>query len=239
MRKLLIVDTADVFLDALTAALKGMYEIHICHDPDQALERMPTLRPDCLILDLMLPGMDGICFLQAVFTAGLHPVVLPLSRYYSDYITYALHNMGIPYLMTKPCSPRAVAARLVDIETQITEKSDPEQSIHSTLLLLGLRTDLSGYTCICNALQLLMRDPEQSFTKCLYPEVAHICGGTAVRVERAIRSAIQDAWSKRDDRLWRLYFPPDALGRHRCPCNSVFLARIAACLQQKPAARAI
>lgn len=230
MQKLLIADPSEEFCRGLESALSGLYEIRICRDGSQAMEALYSFRPDCLILDLMLPGMDGICFLQAVSAAGLAPLVLPVSSYYSDYITHALQEMGIHYLMQKPCRAEAVAARLVDIGRHVAQTADPENAINSTLLMLGLRTDLCGYQCVCTALEQLLENPGQPVTKLLYPAVAQVCGGTGVRVERAIRTAIRDAWLRRDDRLWRLYFTHDQYGRDRCPSNSVFLFRLAASL---------
>ena len=233
MQKLLIADPSEEFCNGLASALGGLYEVRICRDGAQVMAALAAFRPDRLIIDLMLPGMDGLGFLQAVAAAGLNTLILPVCSYYSTYIAYALEEMGIHYLMQKPCRPEAVAARLIDLQRRTAEASQPEDAINSTLLMLGLRSDLCGYPCVYTALRLLLEDPGQSVTKQLYPSVAKVCGGTATRVERAIRTVIQDAWLRRDDPLWQLYFSPDQHGRNRCPTNSVFLFRLAAGLLSK------
>jgi hypothetical protein len=46
-------------------------------------------------------------------------------------------------------------------------------------------------------------------------------------VERNIRSAIDAAWSKRDENVWRLYFTPDSQGKMDKPTNAAFISRLA------------
>ena len=71
-----------------------------------------------------------------------------------------------------------------------------------------------------------MRDPGQSVTKELYPAVAALCGGTAVQVERSMRSAIAAAWVRGDEQLWQMYFPGEA----ERPTNTSFISRLADCV---------
>ena len=90
-----------------------------------------------------------------------------------------------------------------------------------------MHTKLRGYSCVREGILLTIQNPDQRITKELYPAVAAICGGNALRVERAIRSAIESAWMNRDDRVWRMYFPPDATGQIPRPTNSEFISRLA------------
>ena len=113
------------------------------------------------------------------------------------------------------------------------EGEDLSRKIHEILLTLGLRSNLSGYRYLVEAVELFFKDPEQSMTKELYPAVAARFGATGQQVERAIRGCIQDAYTKRRDELWRLYFPAGRDGRVRSVTNSHFISRIADMLRRQ------
>ena len=69
MQKILIADGAEEFPMALAEMLRGEHHIRITAEGNQTLEVLRTYQPDVLVLDLMLPGLDGISLLQAVETA--------------------------------------------------------------------------------------------------------------------------------------------------------------------------
>jgi two-component system response regulator (stage 0 sporulation protein A) len=69
-------------------------------------------------------------------------------------------------------------------------------------------------------------------TKVLYPEVAKRCDCDPSHVERSIRSAIEAAWKRRDDSIWKLYFPEEGMHSGKRPTNSAFIARLAQSLEQ-------
>lgn len=81
----------------------------------------------------------------------------------------------------------------------------------------------SGYRRLCVALPYFMQDPEQSFTKELYPHIAEETGTTACSVEASIRRVIQAAWDHGDRAAWQKYFP----GIRKAPTNQVFIGTIA------------
>ena len=113
-----------------------------------------------------------------------------------------------------------------------------EAQIPSPVPLPGVKLGLSNIVTVfavfvmgpVEAILILAQDPEQTVTKELYPAVAARCGCASINVERAIRSAIESAWKKRDERVWQQYFPPAGDGACRRPTNAEFLNRIADCL---------
>lgn len=78
-----------------------------------------------------------------------------------------------------------------------------KQKKDAALLLkkLGIPTHIRGYRFLAEAVQIGMEDLSavESITKCIYPEVAKRCATTSSRVERAIRHAIEVAWTKRGE----------------------------------------
>lgn len=228
---MLIADGSEEFGTALADMVRGAYILRRSRDGRETLEVLSSFRPDILVLDLMMPGLDGISILRQAAASGLRPMVLATSRYVSDYVVEAVQQLGVGYLMVKPCDVRATVARLGDLTQRLRQplfaQPDPRTAVSNLLLTLGIPTKLRGYAYLREAVLERMRDPAQSVTKELYPCVAALCCATPIQVERSIRSAIAAAWTRRDDQLWRLYFQPDADGSLPRPTNAAFISRLA------------
>ena len=233
--KLLIAEGTEDFRIALAETLRGAYTLRECDDGVTALELMASFQPEVVVLDLMLPGLDGLTLLQRAVAAQLHPIVLATTRFHNEYVVETAQELGVAYIMVKPCDVRAVAARLADLSQRIhppvVSQFDPKTYISDALLSLGIPTKLKGYGYLREAIVLMAQDPTQSITKVLYPAVAAAYKKENLRidakhVERSIRSAIFRAWERRDDALWRLYFTPDGTGNLRRPSNGAFISRL-------------
>ena len=107
-----------------------------------------------------------------------------------------------------------------------------KQKIADYVQYIGFPVHLKGYQYICAATFFLMTYPEDnpSVTKILYPEVAKKHKTTAVRVERAIRSAIEVAWDKYEDTIKNIIGCPFINYR---PTNSEFLALVKRCCSRE------
>lgn len=234
--KLLIAEGTEDFRIALMDALRGAYRVRECGEGQQTLELMRSFKPDVMILDLMLPGLDGITLLQRAAGEGICPMVLATTSYHNDYVLDSLQQLGVGYVMVKPCDVRATIARLADLSQRIRQpvvtQPDPRTHISNLLLALGFATKLKGYNYLREAILLMAQDPDQSITKELYPAVAKICGADKKRVERSARSAIEKAWDRGDAQLWRMYFAAEGGNLHR-PTNGEFIKRLADTLQLK------
>ena len=231
MRKILIADTSEDFAATLADALRDTCFVRICSTGTQALEQLRSYQPDVMVMDVLLPELDGISLLQAARDEGIMTNVLALTRSTASYIQEALDRLGAAYLMMKPCKTEAVRERVVDLANQnrprLVCQPDMRNTVSNLLISLRVPTKLRGYGCAREAVLCLMRDPEMSITKEVYPRVAQICDGSAVQVERAIRGAIQAAWINQDDTVWPQYFRPCADGTIPRPTNAAFLTRLA------------
>lgn len=229
-RKLLIVDAREDFSRNLADLVGETYTVRICRDGKEALGVVKAFCPEVLVMDLMLPELDGVSLLQHMDQTGLHPVVLVLSTYFSRYTLEALGRLGVAYLIRKPCDIRATAARIRDLEPQWgmgLPTRELGSDVAGMLLELGVPTKLDGFQYLCQAIPSLAEDPGQSLTKELYPAVGRCYHRQGQNVERSIRSAICAAWVNRDDRVWRRYFPADHHGQIPRPTNAAFLSRLA------------
>ena len=121
---MLIADPSEQFSTALADVLRGAYIIRLSRDGRETMELMSSFRPDILVIDLMLPGLDGISVLRQAAAAGQSPMVLAMSRYISDYVAEAAAVLGVGYLMLKPCDVQATAARIEDLSQRLRQPPD-------------------------------------------------------------------------------------------------------------------
>lgn len=235
MRKLLIADAGEEFCMALAERLSDSYIIRMCQEGNQALELLETFRPEVMVLDLTLPGTDGITLLERAAALGIRPTVLATTRFCNDYVQRSLEVLGVGYLMVKPCDLKAVEARLADLTRELPEpvfsRPDHKTVVSNVLLSLGLQAKHHGYTYLRDAILLEMERPGRMITKELYPEVGKAFHADARQVERSIRTAVGKAWARRDERLWRLYFQTEPDGTLHKPSNGAVISCLAARLQ--------
>lgn len=231
MLKLLIADAGEEFGLALAESLQGAYIIRVTREGEQTLEMMRRFQPEIMVLDLTMPGLDGISLLQRAAGEGLCPMVLATTRFYNDYVLDAAAKLGVGYVMVKPCDIEATIQRLGDLSERIrppeVKPPDYRTVVTNLLLSLGIPAKLKGFACLREAILETMRDPGQQVTKELYPTVARLCDGNAVQVEHLIRSAILAGWKRRDERVWGMYFGTDHTGQLERPTNSAFISTIA------------
>lgn len=230
-KRILIADASQEFREALADALGTLYQARLTWDGITTLQQLHSFHPDILVLDLMMPGMDGITLLQKAISDDIRPIVLATTRYLSDYIVSSTEKMGIGYLMVKPCDASAVVSRIADMSQQIQPvmfaRPDHRSLVSNMLTRLGIPTKLKGYNYLREAILIMSKGPTQSITKELYPSVASTCQSTPVQIERSIRSAIAISWNNRDESIWRLYFGADSSSQIPRPSNGAFISRLA------------
>lgn len=238
-RKVLVADGTDDFRLALEEALQGAYYVRSCKDGQEALSLLKRYSPDILVLDLMLPGLDGISLLHAAAESGIFPMVLATARFFSDYMTEALTQLGVEYVLVKPCNLRSTIDRINDLSHRIRQpvisQPDPRSHVSALLVTLGVPVKYNGYAYLREAILLIAKNRNQAITKELYPAVAAIFGNglEGQNVERSIRNAIEKAWNNRDERIWQMYFAPGRDGTDFKPSNAQFIHALADSLQLK------
>ena len=233
-KKLLIADASEEFRMALQEYLQDSYYIKCCRDGDEALEVMESFKPDVMILDVLLPGIDGVTMLQRAEARGLHTTVMATIRFESDYVLDVLERLNVDYVMVKPCQISAIAVRLEDMLAERKEEAEevtlPDLCtlVDNALRELSFQPASHGYSAVREGILEAIRDPNQQITKTLYPTVGKRCGGNGKQVEHAIRRMIQKAWLYRDQAVWDRYFGRCAGGSiTEEPSNKVFLYTVA------------
>ncbi len=235
--KLLIADGTEEFRTDLIQASQESYLVQVAKEGHEALAMMQRFMPNVLVLDMMLPGLDGISLLQKAADMGIRPAVLATTRLLSDYMSQALERMGVGYVMVKPCDAGAVVERIGDLsqnrKVALFAHPDSRVLISNLLRELGIPTKLKGYGYLREAIEIYAKDPSQSITKELYSAVGERYNATITQVERAIRTAIEYAWEHRDSRVWQRYFTAGESATRGRPTNGAFVSCLAEYLAMK------
>ena len=236
MRRLLIVDSGCYLADAVKRQLTDRFDIKHCDDGQKALECICAFSPDIVLIDLHLPKINGLDLLYALRNTGNTAKVIVISGFVDTYVVNRLADLEVTQLFLKPYGINAVISSICDVAFALEFPCEGswcvENEIDRILCSLGVRIGPSRYSYLCQGILRKYEQPNASVTKCLYPEVAKLLGGTATQVEKAIRDAIKDGWRNGNEQIWNLYFPSVG-GERRCPSNEQFLARIGNILQQK------
>jgi DNA-binding NtrC family response regulator len=102
--KVLMIDDEKLFVESLTKVLKrrGM-EVRAAHDGPAGLDLLSKAEPDVIVLDLKMPGMDGLATLERIRQKDtLTPVILLTGHIDIDRVTQVL-NKGAAEVLLKPC----------------------------------------------------------------------------------------------------------------------------------------
>lgn len=224
MRKLLIAVDDDVLERALVDLLRRTYEITVCADGGTAVDLIQSLRPDAVILELLLPVKDGFCVLEET-EAIRPPVVICVCDFSNDYISQTARELGVGFMVRKPCQPRVIASRLDHLIHHIPAPgyADDQSKAARILLSFHFNPKNDGFRFLKVGIPLYAQDPHQRVCKELYASIASICGaGSWNQVERSIRSAIEAAWQTGAE-PWKACFPGAAVP----PTGKTLISRLA------------
>ena len=239
MQRLLVADSSDTFADALCGRLCDLFEIKRCGDGRDVITLLRDFQPDLLLLDLMLPGCDGLTILESVCTLEDRPVILVVSRVFGYYVQGSMDRLGISYAMQKPCDVDAVCNRIKDLaqypKSQLQPAAEAEETVRDMLHAMGFVSKHIGYRCLVEAICMIAKNPHQLYTKELYPAVGRIIGCNWRQVERDIRTAIDAAWETGDSIVWQEFFPRRA-GKSTKPTNSALISTLGLMLNKSLAA---
>ena len=241
----LIADNSEEFSSQLSALLQrtsGFQVVGMTSDGDQTLRAISERKPDILVLDLMLPKRDGISVLKALVNAEHKPAILVTSGFISNFVAGTLADLGVRYVMVKPCDMDALVDRVEEIRESLgkqliipfrPDKNNIEAMVTGIIHEIGVPAHIKGYQYLREAIIIAVNDMDviNAITKVLYPQVAKTFQTTPSRVERAIRHAIEVAWDRGDLDTLQRFFGYTVSNTKGKPTNSEFIALIADKLQ--------
>ena len=237
----LIADADEQFRNKLVTALAGNKEFEvmgIAADGEEALQMLQTKQADYLVMDLLLPKIDGLTVLEHVRGMWHRPKVLISSAFISKYVAVTSMRMGAHQLLHKPCSVDLIIHNLKRMDKG--ENGGPviflwngEQNVEtlvtSVLHEIGVPAHIKGYQYVREAIILAVKDKDKSnaILKCRYDEVANVFNTTAKKVESAIRHAVEVAWDRGDLDTLQRFFAYTVSNTKGKPTNTEFISLIA------------
>ena len=235
-RRVLLADANEEFRIMLRSAIEKTAEFTVVDavgDGVEALRAVEKYDPDLVILDVILPGMDGLSLLKMLKERNGAAKSILLSAFCNDRVVNEAVELGVSYFLPKPVEIHALLERM---ETVFEKPAAPEDSsvmlknlVTEVIHEIGVPAHIKGYQYLREAIMIAVEDMDviNAVTKVLYPEVAKRFGTTASRVERAIRHAIEVAWDRGDLETLQKYFGYTVNGAKGKPTNSEFVAMIA------------
>ncbi|MBO5373455.1 MAG: sporulation transcription factor Spo0A [Lachnospiraceae bacterium] len=229
--------------------------VGMAKDGEEACHMIKEKEPDVVLLDIVMPKLDGIEVMEKIkqdTTIKKHPSFIMISAIGNEKITEDAFNVGADYYIMKPFDNDMVISRIKHVKQQRknetvvseTRKVNPyekyekkevktvsnlETDVTNIIHEIGVPAHIKGYHYLREAIMMSVDDIEMlnSITKILYPTIAKKNQTTPSRVERAIRHAIEVAWSRgKMDTIDELFGYTINNGKGK-PTNSEFIALIA------------
>lgn len=229
MHRIYIIESIPKLRQDLEKALCREHQVLVCSDPEQALNQIKDFAPDFMVMDMTMPGLDGLGLLSILFTAGIRPKLVVSMHYVEDAVEKMLDGFHASFLLMRPVKTDVLLNRISDVLLEMDGGENPEKRkiANNLLLKLGFRMDLQGYRYVLAAVVYVADHMDCLLSNELYPELAKMLGGNAKQVEHIIRSSTHKAWANRDERIWELYFTRNRYGHMGKISNGKFLKRIA------------
>ena len=208
----LISDDNNEFATTLANYLEkdeDMQVVGMAKDGEEALSIISTLKPDVVLLDVIMPHLDGLGVLERLNSMRLEkrPICIMLSAVGQDKITQKAITLGAQYYVVKPFDIEVLIKRIKELRYY-----QPSTNRGSFIV----KETKSQYIDIINQI-----------TKQLYPDIAKKYHTTPSRVERAIRHAIEVAWGRGEPAVVENIFGYTVSASKGKPTNSEFIAMIA------------
>ena len=255
----LIADDNNDFTTTLSNYLQKEEQIEvlgIARDGNEAVEMAVELKPDILLLDVIMPHLDGLGVLEKLYEQEIEkrPLCIMLSAVGQDKITQKAIALGAQYYIVKPFDINVLIKRMKELKNYqpgqfksglmsreikpqyidiAPEKKKNQENLEALVTNVihevGVPAHIKGYQYLREAIMMVIKDTEviNQITKQLYPNIAGKYSTTPSRVERAIRHAIEVAWGRGEQETVENIFGYTVSASKGKPTNSEFIAMIA------------
>lgn len=252
-----IADDNERIVGLLTEVMENDPEIEvvgIAYNGLDAIKVVNEEHPDVVLLDLVMPKLDGLGVLEHFkyqSEGEKLPTFIVITAIGQEGVTERAFSLGADYFMMKPFDNQILInrvkqirqmdrGRIVEPKRETAGKSTHssnnyymehklESDVTNIIHEIGVPAHIKGYQYLRDAIMMSVNDGEMlnSITKLLYPSIAKQHKTTPSRVERAIRHAIEVAWSRgKMDTIDDLFGYTVSNGKGK-PTNSEFVALIA------------
>ncbi len=246
-----IADDNDRILELLGEVISNDKDLTLVGKASNGEEMYQIIKnkePDVVLLDLIMPKMDGLSVMERVNedkNLKKYPNFIVITAIGQERITEDAFKKGASYYIMKPFHNETVLNRIKHIQSEVHSRRNESRStippstqmpkislenrVTDMIHEIGIPAHIKGYHYLRDAILMAIEDMDvlNAITKILYPTVAKRHQTTSSRVERAIRHAIEVAWSRgKLDTLENLFGYTVSTGKGK-PTNSEFIALIA------------
>ena len=245
MLNVFVADDNREFSDLLIEYLEQQPDMTVvgnAYNGKEALELIAENSPDVLLLDIIMPHLDGLGVLQELndIEFSQRPKVIMLTAFGQEDITRRAVELGANYYILKPFNMDILVERIrllgngkastpVVASNRHVKKGSLEADITNIIHEIGIPAHIKGYHYLREAIMMVVEEVDLlgSVTKILYPRIAEKFDTTSSRVERAIRHAIEVAWSRNNIETIKKFFGYTINTERGKPTNSEFIALVA------------
>ncbi|WP_108670853.1 sporulation transcription factor Spo0A [Peribacillus acanthi] len=238
-------------LEEYISSQDDMEVIGVAYNGQDCLSMLQVCEPDVLVLDIIMPHLDGLAVLSKIreLNRASTTNVIMLTAFGQEDVTKKAVELGASYFILKPFDMENLGNHIRQVSnkgsqlvmqkksatsTSYRSSFEPktknlDASITSIIHEIGVPAHIKGYLYLREAISMVYNDIELlgSITKVLYPDIAKKYNTTASRVERAIRHAIEVAWSRGNiDSISSLFGYTVSMSKAK-PTNSEFIAMVA------------
>ncbi|MGB9847194.1 MAG: sporulation transcription factor Spo0A [Desulfotomaculales bacterium] len=240
--KILVADDNRDFCELLKEYLSQQEDFllaGIAYNGLEALELIEQHNPDVVVLDIIMPHLDGIGVLEKLSagTFNPRPKVIMLTAFGQETFTQRAMDLGADYYVLKPFDFSVLATRIrqladgFNVSQYVTPIKPRNLDIAVTNIIheMGVPAHIKGYHYLRDAILMVINEINLlgAVTKELYPMIAQKYNTTPSRVERAIRHAIELAWDRGNVEMMTKFFGYTINLERGKPTNSEFIAMVA------------
>lgn len=234
-RKVIVADANDSYRAMLRETIEQTGEFTVVAsvgDGKGALQQVRELTPDLLLLDVVLPELDGFSVLEQIRREELPVRTMMVSSFFTEQVVAEALEKGAAFFMPKPFENNALLERMRSVcrpVQPISHTKSLKNMVTDIIHEIGVPAHIKGYQYLREAILIAVEDMDviNAVTKVLYPEVARRYSTSPSRVERAIRHAIEVAWDRGDLETLQKFFGYTVSNTKGKPTNSEFIAMIA------------
>lgn len=215
--------------------------VGVAYNGEQILNIIAEKKPDVVVLDIIMPHLDGIGVLERLNELGTpRPKIIMLTAFGQENITQRVMALGADYYVLKPFNMDVLINRIRQLAVTQAAPSCPAPSavgrprpmdveVTNIIREIGIPAHIKGYQYLRDAIVMIINEVELlgAVTKVLYPAIAEKYNTTPSRVERAIRHAIEVAWNRGNMEMINRLFGYTVKVDKGKPTNSEFMAMIA------------
>lgn len=239
-KSVFILQDTKEYIEQIKGFFNGTDEFEVVGSATDGISAIPMIaekKPQYLILELVLPGYDGLMVINKVREADKNIKIMVLSAICRDEIVSRAMSLGADYFIAKPCELGVVKQRLLEmteksVERVLIENSKRErldEKISKIFINVGIPPHIKGYSFLREGVKMAVAEPDiiNNITKKLYPRIGEKFETTPSKVERAIRHAIEVAWNRgRIDSINNILGVRAYVGAEK-PTNGEFIALVA------------